>query len=163
MKCLLVILVSILLLIAKGMALADDTPLLNKGASKEMTQVQAPLKEPVMIHRNRIILVNNPYADKVRVDYICVYLYKDPWKGICEKITKKHPGFVLKEGERLVEIQRIGLIGKSLEEPFVISECLVYFDHSNDALKRLENSSSYIAQVNYVLENDMVCSLLKES
>jgi hypothetical protein len=115
------------------------------------------------VKTDRIILVENPYPEQVQITYLCVYLYKNPWKGICEKVTNKHPGFFLRHGEKLSDIQRIGLVGKNLQQPNTMSECLVHFDHSNDTLKRLENSSSYIAQVNYVAGNDMVCQLLKES
>lgn len=111
----------------------------------------------------RMILVNNPYPDQVQVTYMCVYMYKDPWKGVCEKIDTKSPGFMLRDDERLSQIQRIGLIGKSLVLPNTMSECLVHFDHSDETMKRLENSANYIAQVNYVSGSDMVCSLLKES
>lgn len=129
----------------------------------ESTALAATTTAPNVIHRSRVILVENPYADQVRVNFICVYTYKDPWKGTCEKITKKHPGFFLQENEKLSDIQRIGLIGTNLLEPSTTAECLAHFDHGRDQMKRLEDSSSYIAEVNYVSGNDMVCTLLKES
>lgn len=128
-------------------------------AAKEGELSQPPQK----MHLDRIILVNNPYPERVKITYLCVYHYKEPWKGVCEKITKKHPGFFLRKGERIANIQRIGLLGKNLIVPEAMAECLVHFDHGQHELKRLENSKNYIAQVNYVSGRDMVCSLLAES
>lgn len=113
---------------------------------------------------DKVILVNNPYPDQVTITYLCVYYYKDPWKGVCEKINKKHPGFYLRNGEQLSAIQRIGLLGKNLVvNGNAMAECLVHFDHDESAMKRLQDSKNYIAQVNYVSGSDMVCSLLTES
>ena len=115
------------------------------------------------IERHRVILVQNPYADQVKVNYMCVYLYENPWKGVCEKITDKHPGFYLRKGENLSDIQRIGLIGQNLNNSSHQVECLVHFDHGREAVRRLENWKNYIAQINYVIGDDMVCSLMQES
>lgn len=118
---------------------------------------------PTTPKQQRIILVNNPYPDRVKVTYLCVYRYDNPWKGECEKITKKHPGFYLHDDENMSDIQRIGLIGESLEVPGAIAECLVHYDVDEKEIKRLDNSKNYIAEVNYVAGRDMVCSLLTKT
>lgn len=138
------------------------TLLLSVGVAYAVQQDKSP-ESPQSIHTDRIILVNNLYPEQVRITYLCVYHYKEPWKGSCERITKKHPGFYLSKNEQLRDIQRIGLIGKNLLMPGTMAECLVHFDHGQNDLKRLENSKNYIAQVNYVSGRDMVCSLLTES
>ena len=107
----------------------------------------------------QIISLENDYPEQVAITHICVYFYKKPWKGVCQKVTGKKPGFVFRHGKKPGEVQRIALFGKNLIEPTGLATCLVYYNYRRHSAFTLSNHKHYLVRVDYVTGDDMVCSM----
>lgn len=124
-----------------------------------------PQKQPM-------ILLQNNVADQVHIQKICVY-YAPAKEGLapchsgqhptqthclpdCQTITDSQPGYVFQNGKMPDQVTRIALIGETIAH--LRAECLPYGRRSGEAWKALLHNKSYLASVNFVVYNDMVCS-----
>lgn len=112
-----------------------------------------------------IIMINNAWSDKLTLSHACVYFYNSPWQdAVCQRLSTRHPAFVLPTSHKLSEIQRITVYGKNRYfKRHKFSVCLPYHNHNYNKAKKLTDNEKYIIMVNYVTGDDMVCSLYPEN
>ena len=105
------------------------------------------------------IIVENAYTDHVKLTHICVYFFDKPWKGDCQKITNHHAVFIEHGHEHLANVERVALFGNNLKNPDMIAACLVFYAPYKHSVLNLKNTNNYLATVNFITGNDLVCSL----
>ena len=106
------------------------------------------------------ISLANHYPDQVDPIQICLYLYSNLKKNMCQSITKDHPSFLLKPDFTWAQIQRVVLIGKNKDASGEQLSCVAYAGHHADTLISLEKVGDSIIEINYVGDHYMVCSLI---
>ncbi len=105
------------------------------------------------------IYLDNEYPEVVKITHICVYFYKKPWEGVCQKLTEKKTSFVFQHNQTPADVQRVALFGDNLVQPKDVAACLVYYNYRRHSRLSLSNYVDYLVRVDYVTGADMVCSM----
>lgn len=112
---------------------------------------------PKTIDNMRIIKINNPDHNKVKIKQVCAYFENNPGEGVCTPIVASGSIYIIDKKFSKMPIQRIALMGETATNQQAV--CLLYINTLTPSARYLSDMHGYTAEVHYITGDDMVCSL----